>query len=187
MRMHLFRALLATALLAGCSGSDDHLTLINGSNTSIENGAIRVEGSQIVLHPEHGASATIGASGDFAVDGKSVQITPAQRALFLQYYAGAEAVREHGVETGKAGAAIAGEAIKGAVSNLAGDEDKSAEEKVNTQTAKVKQAALKICDDLEQIRSAQDQLATQLDAFKPYGQLITADSVSECRKGNSNE
>lgn len=184
MRMHLFPALLAAALLAGCSGSDDHLTLINGNNTSIEDGAIRIEGSQIVLHPEHGASATIGSSGDFAVDGKPVQITPAQRALLLQYYAGAEAVREHGVETGKAGAAIAGEAIKGAVSNMAGGDGKSTEGKVNTQTDKVKQAAQKICDDLDQIRGAQDQLVTQLDAFKPYGQLITADSVSECRKGN---
>lgn len=184
MRMHLLPALLATALLAGCGGSDDHLTLINGGNTSIEDGAIRVEGSQIVLHPEHGASATIGSSGDFAVDGKPVQITPAQRVLLLQYYAGADAVREHGVETGKAGAAIAGEAIKGAVSNMAGGDGKSTEDKVSAQTGKVKQAALKICDDLEQIRNAQDQLVTQLDAFKPYGQLITADSVSECRKGN---
>lgn len=184
MRMHLLPALLATALLAGCSGSDDHLTLINGSNTSIENGAIRVEGSQIVLHPEHGASATIGSSGDFAVDGKPVNITPAQRALLLQYYASAAAVREHGVATGKAGAAIAGEALKGVASSVAGDDGKSTEDRVNAQAAKVKQAALKICDDLEQIRNAQDQLATQLDAFKPYGQLIIADSVSECRKGN---
>jgi hypothetical protein len=185
MRMRFLPALLATALLAGCNSSGDHLTLINGDNTSIENGAIRVEGSQIVLHPEHGAPATIGSSGDFAVDGKPVEITPAQRALLLQYYAGAAAVREHGVATGKAGAAIAGAAIKGAVSSVAGGDGKSTEDRVNAQTDKVKQAALKICDDLEQIRDAQDQLATQLEAFKPYGQLITADSVSECRKGNS--
>ncbi|MFK2905562.1 hypothetical protein ISP17_16500 [Dyella ginsengisoli] len=185
MRARFFPALLATALLAGCNSSSDHLTLINGGNTSIEDGAIRVEGSQIVLHPEHGASATIGSSGDFAVDGRPVEITPAQRALLLQYYAGAAAVREHGVATGKAGAAIAGEALKGVASSIAGGEGKSPEDRVNAQADKVKQAALKICDDLEQIRDAQDQLATQLDAFKPYGQLITADSVSECRKGNS--
>lgn len=185
MRMRLLPALFATALLAGCNGSGDHLTLINGGNTSIEDGAIRVEGSQIVLHPEHGASATIGSSGDFTVDGKPVDITPAQRALLLQYYAGAAAVREHGVATGKAGAAIAGAALKGVASSVAGGDGKSTEDRVNAQAAKVKQAALKICDDLEQIRNAQDQLATQLDAFKPYGQLITADSVSQCRKDNS--
>lgn len=185
MRMHLFPVLLAAALLAGCNSSSDHLTLIDGGNTSIEDGAIRVEGSQIVLHPEHGASATIGSSGDFAVDGKPVDITPAQRALLLQYYAGAAAVREHGVATGKAGAAIAGEALKGVASSVAGGDGKSTEDRVNAQADKVKQAALKICDDLEQIRNAQDQLATQLEAFKPYGQVITADSVSECRKGNS--
>ena len=184
MRMHLLPALLATALLAGCNSSSDHLTLINGGNTSIEDGAIRVGEGQIALHPEHGATATIGSSGDFAVDGKPVDITPAQRALLLQYYAAAAAVREHGVATGKAGAAIAGEALKGVASSVAGGDGKSTEDRVNAQAAKVKQAALKICDDLEQIRNAQDQLATQLDAFKPYGQLITADSVSECRKGD---
>ncbi len=185
MRMHLLPALLATALLAGCNSSGDHLTLVDGSNTSIENGAIRVEGSQIVLHPEHGASATIGSSGDFAVDGKPVQITPAQRALLLQYYAGAAAVREHGEASGKAGAAIAGEALKGAASSITGGDGQSTEARVKAQTDQVKQAAMKICDELEQIRNAQGQLVTQLDAFQPYGQLITANSVSECRKVNS--
>lgn len=184
MRTRFLPALLVTALLAGCDSGGDHLTLINGDNTSIEDGAIRVEGSWIELNPEHGASATIGSSGDFAVDGKPVDITPAQRALLLQYHAGAVAVREHGVATGKAGAAIAGEALKGVASSLAGGDGKSTEERVNAQADQVKQAALRICDDLEQIRDAQDQLATQLEAFKPYDQLITADSVSDCRKDN---
>ena len=95
-------------------------------------------------------------------------------------------MRQHGIETGKAGAGIAGAAIKGAVSSIAGDgDDHATEDQVQAQTDKVKQAAMKICDDLAHIRTAQDQLATQLPAFKPYGALIDPGSVDECRKDDN--
>lgn len=183
-RIRLVPLLFATVVLGACSGHDDHLHLnvISTGNTSINNGAITVEDDTVTLHPDHAPAATIDSAGDFAVDGKQVTITPAQRALLMQYYAGAMAVRQHGVETGKAGTAIAGAALKDAVSNLAGSGDKSAKDKVEAQSNKVKQSALKICDDMEQIRTAQDQLVSQLPAFKPYDQLVTAESADECRK-----
>lgn len=174
--------LLALALLSGCDDRN-HFTVISSGYTSIEDGAISIQSSQIVLNPEHGPSATIGGSADFAVDGKPVQITPAQRALLLQYYAGAIAVREDGVATGKAATTAAGKAIKQALSS--DDKGKSTKDKVDAEGDKIGKAVSKICDDLAQIRDAQDQLATQLDAFKPYAQLITAQSVSECRKGDN--
>jgi hypothetical protein len=183
-RIRLVPMLLATALLAACSGKGDHLHLnvVSTGNTSINNGAITVEDDTVTLHPDHAPNATIDSAGDFSVDGKPVDITPAQRALLVQYYAGAMAVREHGEETGKAGTAIAGDALKNAVSGLAGGDTKSAADKVQAQADKVKQAALKICDDLAQIRVAQNQLVGQLPAFKPYDQLVTTESVGECRK-----
>jgi hypothetical protein len=171
--------LLALAPLAGCD-ERNHFTVISSGYTSIEDGAISIESSQIVLNPKHGPSATIGGSGDFAVDGKPVQITPAQRALLLQYYVGAMAVREDGVATGKAATTAAGKAVKQALSS-----DDKGKDKIGAEGDKISKAASKICDDLAQIRDAQDQLATQLDAFKPYAQLITAQSVSECRKGDN--
>lgn len=180
-RIRLAPLLLASTLLAACSGKGDHfhLNVVSKGNTSINNGAVTVEDDTVTLHPGQAPTATINSAGDFAVDGKQVTITPAQRALLMQYYAGAMAVREHGVETGKAGTAIAGEALKNAVS---GGDDKSAEDKVKAQSEKVKQSALKICDDLVQIRTAQDQLVSQLPAFKPYDQLVTAEGADECRK-----
>lgn len=178
---YLVCPLLALALLCGCDDRN-HFTVISSGYTSIEDGAISIESSQIVLNPEHGPSATIGGSGDFAVDGKAVQITPAQRALLIQYHAGALAVREDGVATGKA-ATTAGKAIKQALSS--DDDGKSTKDRIGAEGDKISKAASKICDDLAQIRDAQDQLATQLDAFKPYAQLITAQSVSECRKDDN--
>lgn len=177
-------SVLTLALIAGCNGHGEHFTLISGSSTSIDNGAITLRDDNVRLHPDHGPAATIESGGNFAVDGKPVPVTPAQRALLQQYYLAAAAVRQHGIETGKAGAGIAGAAIKGALSSVTGDSDQATENQVQAQTDKVNQAAMKICDDLAHIRVAQDQLSTQLPAFKPYGALITADSVDECRKDN---
>ena len=181
---HLAGALLAVALLAGCSDHDSGFNLISAGNTSIDNGAITVHGDSVRLHPDKGPAATIDSSGNFAVDDKPIIVTPADRSLLQQYYAAATAVHDHGIETGKAGAGIAGAAIKGAVSGIAGEDGHASEHQVQAQTDKVNQAAMKICDDLAHIRVAQDQLTTQLPAFKPYRALITADSVDECRKDN---
>jgi hypothetical protein len=175
---------LALAMIAGCNSHGEHFTLISGGSTSIDNGAITLHNDNVRLHPDHGPAATIESGGNFAVDGKTVPVTSAQRALLQQYYLAAAAVRQHGIETGKAGAGIAGAAIKGAVSSIAGNGDPATEDQVQAQADKVNQAAMKICDDLAHIRTAQDQLATQLPAFKPYRALITAGSVDECRKDN---
>lgn len=181
---HLALPFLAAALLAGCGDHESGFNFISASSTSIDNGAITVRGDHVRLHPDHGPAATIDSSGAFSVDDTPVQLTPADRRLMLQYYTAAAAVRQHGIETGKAGAGIAGAAIKGAVSSLAGSEDHASESQVQAQTDKVTQAAMKICDDLAHIRSAQDQLAAQLPAFKPYGGLIGSGSVDDCRKDN---
>lgn len=182
---HIACPLLAVALLAGCSDHDSGFTFISTGNTSIDNGAITVRGDSVRLHPDTGSTATIDSSGNFAVDDKPVQVTPADRSLLQQYYAAATAVREHGIATGKAGAGIAGAAIKGAVSSMAGNDDHASASQVQAQADKVKLAALKICDDLAHIRDTQDQLAAQMPAFKPYAGLITTDSVDDCRKDDN--
>jgi hypothetical protein len=112
-----------------------------------------------------------------------VQTNADQRNLLLAYYRSASAVREHGIETGKAGAAIAGQAIgsvaKGIVSGNTDDIDKE----VDAKTAAVTQAALKICTDMAGIKAAQDALASQLAAFKPYASIVDPDAVIDCEKG----
>jgi hypothetical protein len=45
----------------------------------------------------------------------------------------------------------------------------------------VEQSAGKICNDPVDIQTAQDGLAAQLPAFKPYAHLITGQSVADCK------
>lgn len=51
---------------------------------------------------------------------------------------------------------------------------------VDAQADQVKKAAMKICGDVSDIRKAQDALATQLPAFKPYAELVSASDVDHC-------
>jgi len=167
---------LLIVALAGCGSSGDDDTTITGTiDLSFENGAA-------VLHADGQPDAQITAAGGFSIDGKPVALTAAQRDLFRQYYADAGQIRNQGIATGKAGAALAGHAIGEVVSGLAhGDPDKigpAIEAKAGTVTAQ----AARMCDTLDQLRTVQDTLSGQLDAFRPYATL-TADKVAQCHKG----
>ena len=53
--------------------------------------------------------------------------------------------------------------------------------KVEAQANEVRRQAMKICDNLADVRAAQDALAAQLDAFKPYA-VVSARETADCAK-----
>ena len=109
-------------------------------------------------------------------------IDPAQRALLQDYYRNTLAVQQHGIATGKAGVAIAGQAVRSVVRDLASGDTDNIDKEVDAKASKVEQEAMKICDDLANIKTAQDNLATRLAAFKPYAGIVDADAIADCRK-----
>jgi hypothetical protein len=173
--------LLAGALLAGC-GHDSDLNVISSGDSSLVNGGIRIRDGVVALHADGSPEATISAAGDLAIDQHPVQLNADQRNLLLQYYGNAVAVRQHGIETGKAGAAIAGQAMSSVAKGLASGNTDQIDKDVDAKTEIVKQTALKICGDLAGIKKAQDALAAQLPDFKPYGSIVDADAVPNCEK-----
>lgn len=175
---HLIFALLAAGLLAGC----DRTNLPDLGNTTIANGAIKVRHGEVTLHVDDAPDATISAEGHLNIDGKPVVTTPPQDELLKRYQTAAAAVREHGIATGKAGAAVAGEAIKGVAASIANGDGDQVDKRVNAQTKRVEQAAMKICEDIADIKTAQDSLAAELPAFKPYGHILGPDAANDCRK-----
>ncbi|MGO4700434.1 DUF2884 family protein [Dyella sp. 2RAB6] len=177
LKRHLIPLLALCALTAGCDGD---------SSTTTGQGRITTRGSHIVLSVHGGPEATIDKTGALNIDGKDIAVDDHQRELLRRYYSNASAIRQHGIETGKAGAGMAVEAIKGVAETASGD-DKAVDKRVEAQTQKITDQVMKICDDLAGIKAAQDELAIGLPAFKPYAGLMDEKSVTSCRDDEKTE
>jgi hypothetical protein len=132
----------------------------------------------VTLHVDGTPEADIASDGGFTVDGKSVATTPVERDLLVQYNRSVHAVHETGVAMGKAGIETAAKAIAAKASSTPGDADTAAE----AGASKLKDMTLDICKATAAIKLAQDQLATQLTAFKPYAAIVGADDAADCEK-----
>jgi len=157
-------AFAAGLLLAGCDNGLD--------TTSIADGGIVVNGDKVTLHGTGGSEAFLDAAGRLVVDGRDVAVDATQRQLLQQYFQAALAVREHGVATGKAGAAVAVQSLKNAATHVTGGDSEKADAKLDAATHRIDQEASRICMDLQQILVAQNLLAGSLAAFKPFAAII---------------
>lgn len=169
------------SLLAACGNGSDTSVTFSTDNTNMLNGHIRLSDGLVMLHAENAPDATIAATGDLQIGEQNVQVDPAVRELLKSYYQNAMLIRTDGIATGKAGAAVGEAAAKSVVSNLASGNPDQIQRDVEAKAQGVKQAALKICQDLGNIQTAQDQLVAQLPAFKPYGNIVKAGNVSDCK------
>ncbi len=164
--------LMLTTLLAACGDGTGNTSMIGSNDSSMINGGITLRHDKVTLHTKGTPDAVINAAGDLSIDQHPVTISPAQRVLLQDYYRNALAVQQHGIATGKAGAAIAGQAIKSVAKGLASGNTDDIDKEVNAKASLVEQEALKICHDLVGIKTAQDNLAGQLAAFKPYAGIV---------------
>lgn len=161
------RPLLVVALacaLAACHVPD----------TIMADGGIKLYGDMVTLHADGAPEADIAADGALTIDGKTVATTPAERDLLMQYNRSVRSVRETGLAMGKTGIKMAAKAITAAASSTSGKADAAAD---TMQTL-----TLGICKASAAIKSAQDQLATQLVAFKPYASIMSTSEVADCAK-----
>lgn len=168
---HAHRTLIAVAL--ACSLAACHIP-----DTTMENGAIRLYGEVVTLHVDGAAEASIAADGGFTVDGNAVAITPAERTLLAQYNHSVQDVHNTGLAIGKAGVSMATKAIAAAASSSSDNADKT----TKAGSDRIEKLSIDICKDTAAIKDAQDQLAAQLTAFKPYAAIVSADGVASCEK-----
>ncbi|HET6806766.1 MAG TPA: DUF2884 family protein [Frateuria sp.] len=172
----VFLAFAAGLLLAGCSNG-------SFSSTTIADGGIVVRGDKVTLFGKGGSEGVLDGTGRLVVDGRDVTVDATQRQLLQRYYQSAQAVREHGMATGKAGVAVAVQSLKKAAAHVAGGDDGKADTGLDAATKRVHQEASRICQDISEIRIAQDRLATSLPAFKPFAGIVDHDG-SDCPKGS---
>lgn len=183
MSFRYLPCVLALAVLTtACSGSGDDVQVFGG-NTDIVNQRITMHEGVITIKAPGVPKATVNPQGQLAIDGHEVAVNDAQHALLLRYSAAGQKMHEDAVATGKAGAETASKALGAVAGKMTGaDSSEETRQKMDAAADSVRQAAAKICDDLAEMKSAQDELATQLDAFKPYGQALTDNSINKCRE-----
>jgi hypothetical protein len=171
LRILLIAAAL-TATLAACDG-DTIIGEDSGHSLSLRSGVLTARAPG---EPD----ANITAAGDLNISGKPVAVTPAQRDLLKKFYGEVVDIRKAGIETGKAGAAMAGHAIGAVATGLAHGDPDSIGPKIEANATEIEKKAMLICDSVSTLRTTQDAIVTTLPAFKPYAG-IGADDESDCR------
>lgn len=164
--IRLLLAATMAAALAACHAPETAMTTGNG--------AILLYGDTITLRVIDAPKATIGADGAFAIDGKTVAVTPAERSLLIDYNRNVRNVHEIGLAMGTTGIKMATKAVEDKLSATPDQADKVAE------ASNLKKLSLGICKAEVAIKGAQDQLAAQMTAFKPYATIISASDVTDC-------
>lgn len=159
-------AVLIATTLAACSP---------GINEGIGH-RITFDSNGMVVHATGKPDARVGKDGSLAIDDRSIDVTPAQRAMLQRYYGEARSMMQSGEAVGKQGAAMAERGIGDAVASLLHGDSSKAQKKLETQSNRIDSAVVKLCTDLKAMDDTQQTLATEIPAFAPYA----SGSHSDC-------
>lgn len=153
-------------------------------NIRIDDG-IRIGTAKARRRPSDPAlpKAEISPQGDLLIEGSAVNITPAQRALLLQYRMHVVAIAEAGMALGVKGADLAGQAIGEAFRGVFSGNTKGFEQRVEAEAEQLEADARQLCGHLQPLHDTQQRLAASLPEFMPYATLKQAD-VDACMDHN---
>ena len=182
MSFRYLPCVLALAVLTSACSSDNDVQIFGGS-TDVVNGHITLSDGRVTIKMPGVPNATVDPNGQLAIDGHDVVVNDAQRALLQRYNGAAQHMREHAMQAGKAGVATASKELGAVARKMTGaDTAEQTKQKVEDASKDILQATAKICDNMVEMKTAQDQLAAQLDAFKPYATALDGENVEKCRK-----
>lgn len=154
------------------------ISACNMPDTTVANGGIQLKDNIVTLHTEDAPDAQLDANGTLLINDQTVPVTPSGHGLLMLYYQHVIDIHETGLAMGKIGAGMGMKSLKDSM------DGKSKAEKVrDAQTGgeQLKAMAKKMCLDQASIKDVQDQLATQLPAFKPYSKIVTK-TTADCEK-----
>lgn len=171
----LFVAGASALLLCSCNPAP---------TVSTEGGSVQAGPDKITLRADGLPNAHIDAAGNLLIDGKKVAVTASQQDLLKVYQREFNGMTQDGIAMGKQGAAMAGKAVTAAIKGAIGGDGENIEKKMEAEARLMEKEALKLCRRLIVIREVQDQLATELPAFKPYAGIKAGD-VDDCHASGS--
>lgn len=164
-------------LLAGCAA-------FRTADADLDTAARQVATENMTLTADAAGTptATITPQGDFLVAGQTVAITPRQREDLLAYRAQYVDIAQQGIAIGHAGVDVGRRAVAPLIfASLFGASDQTIDASMDKRLAGVRAATAKLCDRMPALMTAQQQLATDLPAFKPYATL-TPKKIDDCRQ-----
>ncbi|HXE65951.1 MAG TPA: DUF2884 family protein [Rhodanobacteraceae bacterium] len=148
----------ATLAVAACSP---------GINEGIGH-RITFDSSGMVVHATGKPDAHVGKDGSLAIDGRTIGVTPAQRAMLQRYYGEARSMMQSGEAVGKQGAAMAEKGIGSAIASIFHGDSSKAQKNLEAQSNQIDSAVGKLCTDLKAMDDTQQTLGTEIPAFAPY-------------------
>jgi hypothetical protein len=163
----------ATLALAACGRS------ATSPDVSLHAGSFNVRDGQVVISANPAPEARISSDGRLTIDGRDVAVSEVQRAELVSYYRAATGVLQQAIATGAAGAGVGAAAVSGIAAGFAKGDLSELKGKVEAQANVVRHEAMKICENLADLRTAQDALAAQLPAFQPYA-VVSAHEAASC-------
>ncbi|TAN08113.1 MAG: hypothetical protein EPN38_04140 [Rhodanobacteraceae bacterium] len=183
-------ATLIGLALAGCSsGQPDATTaaatsspLDHALNHVLDRAATQLQTEDLTLDNKHDIApeGKITPQGDLLIAGKPVPLTSAQRSEVLAYRQQAIAVGEQGIAIGRSGAALGLQAASTAIAAVfSGKSGQEVKQQLEAKATGIRESALKLCRQLPAMMAAQQKLATDVPAFRPYA-TITQHDVSHC-------
>jgi hypothetical protein len=183
MSFRYLPCVLTVALLTTACSNSGHDIQVFGASTDVISNNITLHDGVVTIKASGVPNATVDRQGQLAINGQAVAVNDAQHTLLQRYNGTALKMHDDAIATGKAGAETATKALGAVAGKLTGaDSAEETRQKAEAAAQDVQQAAAKICDDLADMKAAQDELASQLEAFKPYGQALSERNVEGCRK-----
>lgn len=144
---------------------------------------IDVTSVRIGNHPhdtDHHPKAVITPDGNLVIAGNTVDATPEQHALLVDYRQQVIGIASAGMDIGAKsadmGVGMAKEAIFG---KLSGQSDQQIEESIKPQTDKIRAAAMQLCKLMPGVMASQQKLAAAMPAFQPYA-TMTQQDIDDC-------
>lgn len=131
----------------------------------------------------NGTKAQLTPQGDLIIEGRTVPVTPEQRALLLDYRRQIIAVAESGMAIGVKGADLAGKAVLETFSGLMHGDADAAGKRIDAEGKRLQADAKQICTQLPSMLAAQQRVAAAVPEFKPYANM-THEDIDDCMKGD---
>lgn len=181
-------ALLGIALAACSNGQSNGGTantnspIDNTINHILDHADTQLKTQDLTLDNKHhiAPEGKITPQGDLLIAGKPVPLTPAQRSEVLAYRQQAIAVGEAGIAIGRSGAKLGLQAASTAIAAVfSGKSDAEVKQQVEAKATGIRASALKLCQQLPAMMAAQQKLAADVPAFRPYA-TMTQHDVQHC-------